>query len=94
MILVDDGSIDNSRNICFEYANSDRRFQCFYQENSGPSAARNMGIQVAKGEYIQLLDSNDYLIVDALAHLVSSIKDAELVIAPYFIQYNDKSNKK
>ena len=60
-ILIDDGSPDNSGIICDEYAQMDRRFKVIHQENKGVSAARNAGLDVAKGEWIGFVDSDDWI---------------------------------
>lgn len=60
-IMVNDGSSDKSEEICRSFSTTDDRFQYYYQENSGVSAARNFGIDVAAGEYISFCDSDDYL---------------------------------
>lgn len=60
LILVDDGSTDNSCIICNKYAASDSRLKIIHQKNQGASAARNAGIQHAEGEYIIFLDGDDY----------------------------------
>lgn len=59
LILVDDGSPDNCGVICEEYAEKDSRIHVIHQRNSGPSTARNTGLDVAKGEYVYFLDSDD-----------------------------------
>lgn len=59
MILIDDGSTDNSGEMCAEFSNLDSRIRVVHQENRGLSAARNAGIDAAKGEYIIFLDSDD-----------------------------------
>lgn len=59
VILIDDGSSDNSLNVCKEYSQMDHRFRVFHQENSGVSVARNLGLKEAKGEYLVFLDSDD-----------------------------------
>lgn len=66
LILIDDGSSDNSGMICDEYAKKDNRVRVFHQENCGVSVARNVGIDNAKGEYITFVDSDDYITSFAL----------------------------
>lgn len=61
LILVDDGSKDDSLNICSEYASKDTRIHVIHQENAGPGIARNTGIDMANGEYIVFIDSDDYI---------------------------------
>jgi glycosyltransferase involved in cell wall biosynthesis len=60
-ILVDDGSTDGSAGLYRRYSSTDARFRYHHQSNQGPSAARNSGIALARGEYIQLLDSDDII---------------------------------
>ena len=59
IILVDDGSTDKSLDICHSFAENDGRAIVLHQENSGPSAARNAGIKIAKGRYLSFVDSDD-----------------------------------
>lgn len=61
MVLVDDGSKDNSLEICQRYAASDGRIQIIHQENAGAGAARNAGLAKAIGKYIVFIDSDDYV---------------------------------
>lgn len=61
LILVDDGSNDNSLNICKEYEKKDQRVRVVHQENAGVSAARNHGIELAEGKYIGFVDSDDWI---------------------------------
>lgn len=61
IILVDDGSTDSSPQICDEYAKVEKRICVIHQENKGVSAARNIGVRLAKGEYISFVDADDYL---------------------------------
>ena len=74
IILVDDGSTDNSGKICDEYAEKNNKITAIHKENGGLSDARNTGLKLAKGEYIYFLDSDDYIIPEAFAELVSVIK--------------------
>lgn len=59
LLLVNDGSTDNSGNICDEYAKKDNRIRVFHQENNGVSSARNKGLRVANREWITFIDSDD-----------------------------------
>ena len=61
LILVDDGSTDNSKQICDNYANNDKRIKIINQKNSGPATARNNGVLHAQGEYIFFLDADDLI---------------------------------
>ena len=61
IILVDDGSKDNSGSICDELALCDKRIKVIHKKNGGASAARNVGIDKAKGQYIGFVDSDDYI---------------------------------
>lgn len=61
LILVDDGSPDNCGAICDEYAAKDSRILVIHKENGGLSDARNAGLDIAKGEYIGFVDSDDYI---------------------------------
>ena len=71
-ILINDGSTDDSGRICEELADKDSRIRVFHQENRGPSAARNYGLSLAKGDYVIFQDSDDYLLdVDAYLKLIT-----------------------
>ena len=61
LILVDDGSTDNSGEICDEYAGKDPRIIVIHKENGGVSSARNHGLDIARGEYITFVDSDDQI---------------------------------
>lgn len=61
LILVDDGSPDNSGKICDEYAKKDSRIKVIHKENGGVSSARNVGLDIAKGEWICFVDSDDWV---------------------------------
>ena len=61
IILIDDGSLDKSGKICDAYADRDKRIIVIHKENGGLSDARNKGIDIASGEYITFVDSDDYV---------------------------------
>ena len=61
LILVDDGSTDHSLEICEKYQSKDKRIRVISQENKGISGARNAGIDIATGEYITFMDSDDVI---------------------------------
>lgn len=61
LLLIDDGSLDNSGIICDEYAKKDGRIRVFHRKNSGVSAARNLGINKAKGEWVSFIDADDFI---------------------------------
>lgn len=69
LILVNDGSEDNSAEICDDYVKRDKRIIVIHKENGGVSSARNAGIDVAKGQFIGFVDPDDYLEMDALEYL-------------------------
>lgn len=70
LILVDDGSLDESPSICDEYAASDSRIKVIHKENQGVSIARNTGIAAAKGEYLAFVDGDDLLYPESLRLLI------------------------
>ena len=73
IILVDDGSPDNCPAICEEYARAHDNVKVVHRENGGLSAARNSGIEVALGQYVQFVDSDDYLEPNVLKTLVEKM---------------------
>ncbi len=78
VIMVDDGSTDGSGAICDEFAERYPEFRVIHKENGGVSAARNRGIEEAKGEYILFLDSDDFLVPDAIKPLLELAGDNKL----------------
>lgn len=83
MILVNDGSTDNSGNICDEYAKKYSNIKVIHKENGGLSDARNFGIEEAKGDYLMFLDSDDFWtgtnILSDLSQIISK-KKPDLII--------------
>lgn len=74
-ILVDDGSTDGSGELCDVLAKGDKRLRVIHQKNQGVSAARNCGIDESKGEYICFIDSDDWVGVDYLTHLLAGMNE-------------------
>ena len=70
LILVDDGSPDSCGKICDDYSKNDRRIKVIHKKNGGLSDARNAGIEIAKGEYIGFIDSDDYISPDMYKELL------------------------
>ena len=88
LVLINDGSPDNSGKICEKAAESDRRIRYIVKENGGLSSVRNMGINVAKGEYIAFVDSDDYIEPDMLEYMYGiALRDnCEIVMCGYKIE--------
>ncbi len=72
LLLIDDGSPDNSGAICDEWAKSDSRIKAFHKPNGGTSDARNYGIEKAQGEYITFIDNDDYVLPNWLSDMHSA----------------------
>lgn len=86
VIMVNDGSDDHSLQICKKYVNLDTRFKLLTKENSGVSNSRNQGIAMAKGNYVQFLDCDDWITKDATEMLVTAgeLTNCEMVISGFF----------
>ena len=88
VILVDDGSYDNSLGICIEWCNEHKEFKVFrHEQNRGLSEARNTGISQAIGRYITFVDSDDFLAPETLGNCMASIGDAEVIEYPVMINH-------
>lgn len=80
LILVDDGSLDKCGQICDEYAKCDSRINVVHKENEGVSAARNTGLDLAKGKYVVFLDSDDEVKKNYIETLLQAEEDIDLVV--------------
>lgn len=87
IILVDDESPDNCPLICDKYKQRDNRIKVIHQKNAGLSGARNAGIDIASGEYLAFVDSDDYLAVDFLESLYQAIVTTNSDIAMCKYEY-------
>lgn len=89
IILVDDGSTDNSGTICDEYARKDERLKVYHTANHGLSAARNYGLDRAKGEYIAFLDSDDWFAQNAIQSFLTTAQEtnADIVACRFYQEY-------
>lgn len=76
LLLIDDGSPDNSGVICDEYAAKDSRVRVFHKENGGVSSARNLGLDNAVGDYIAFCDADDYVSEDWLKCFADAVIDS------------------
>lgn len=85
VLLINDGSSDNSGKICDEYAANDERIRVFHKNNGGVSSARNLGLTEAKGEWICFVDSDDWIEPNTLSS-ITKIEDNEID----FVQFGFK----
>ena len=85
IILVNDGSVDSSRNICETYRDKYSQIILINQENAGPATARNVGIDSASGKYISFVDADDYVECGMIEEMVNAAETnhAEMVICGY-----------
>lgn len=81
IILVDDGSPDRCPEMCDEYARQDSRIKVIHKPNGGLSSARNVGIDIARGEYIGFVDSDDYIAHDMYEKLYKAFEGTEKIFA-------------
>lgn len=91
IILIDDGSQDRSLEICRDLARKDQRIQVISQKNGGPGAARNAGLRIARGKYIQFVDSDDTVTDGAVDSLMKGIQGNDLAIAHFNILRNGQA---
>jgi glycosyltransferase involved in cell wall biosynthesis len=94
LILIDDGSPDNCGLICDEYAAKDERIRVIHQENHGAAAARNKGLDHAKGNYIAFCDSDDLVAPQWLEHLLNASSPDTLPMCAYCNEIGQLGSKK
>lgn len=95
ILLIDDGSPDRCGQICDEYAEKDPRITVFHTPNRGLSAARNLGIEHAHGDYIGFVDSDDWIEPDMFETLLRKAEetDADIVTCRFYQEYTNRTEK-
>ncbi len=95
IIIINDGSTDNSQKIIDSYLKRDSRIKTFYQKNQGLSETRNKGMDVANGEYIAFVDSDDWMDTDTFEKAIEFAVDyqADVIMWPYKREYPNKSKE-
>ena len=95
IILINDGSRDESYSICESFCQKDPRIVLVDKNNTGVSDTRNCGLSLAQGDYVQFVDSDDYIEPDFTEHLVTAAEKnhADLVISPYWMVIPANSTK-
>ena len=94
IIVIDDGSIDQSYDICMEYAIKDKRISVLHQINGGVSSARNTGLNQASGDIITFVDSDDFILPSFFENLVNAFKDEtiDIVVARFASGHESGNN--
>lgn len=95
VILIDDGSMDRSGEVCEIYAKQDSRVHVIHQENQGPSSARNRGLDMAGGDWIIFVDSDDYIEPDMCSYLLqlAQRQDADLAQCGAMVEGGTRSRR-
>ena len=93
IICVDDSSTDNSLNILLDYAQKDNRVKVYQQPNGGAGAARNNGMQYATGEYLSILDADDFYETDMLEKAYNKVKETQSDIVVFACDHYDNERQ-
>lgn len=93
IIIIEDGSTDNSKDICNQYAHIDKRIRVISTENKGLASARNLGVSIAKGTFLSFIDSDDWIERHTIHKLVITAiqMDADIVCANICSEYVEKT---
>lgn len=93
VILIDDGSPDNSGAICDRYAVDDKRIKVIHKKNGGVCEARNFGLQVATGDYVMIIDGDDWLELDCVEYMMELIQRTDSDMAFSDIVFTTRDRK-
>ena len=92
IILVDDGSTDGSGKICDEFQAKDKRIRVVHKKNGGLSDARNVGLEIARGEFVSFIDSDDYIDSEMFEEVLTQFdKNTDIVIYGRYVEYPTKT---
>ena len=88
LIIIDDGSVDNTYEICYKKKKKDKRIKVYRQKNGGPSSARNRGLKEIKGDYFLFIDCDDFLPPNALEIYAGKANKfgADVIVAGYTVK--------
>ena len=91
LILIDDGSTDNSYKICEEYRQKDARIELYKKDNTGVSSSRNYALDYIRGEYVTFLDADDEMKIYAIETMVNSLEksQADMVVCSYYKEFTN-----
>jgi len=95
IIIINDGSIDNTETICTNYAQKEPRAKVVNKDNQGVSTARNLGLSLASGDYIYFVDADDYVLLEGIQGMVQKATQscADLIVAGYYVAYNEDQKR-
>ena len=94
LIAVDDGSKDDTLAVLTQLAQDEPRMRVIHQENGGVSAARNAGIEAARGTWLSFVDADDHLLPHALSHLLSLTDDqTDIACGAYVMRFRDEGGR-
>ncbi len=90
IVIVDDGSTDNSMTLCREYASSFENIRIFSQENQGPSKARELGLLKSRAPYVLFMDSDDYIAENSICRIMDRVKQQDTDIYQFNFAFVDE----
>ena len=94
VLLINDGSKDNSLSLCRALAQKDERITVLTQQNGGAASARNAGLRAMTGDYVMMADADDYLVPDACETMIRAIGQNDLAIAHFYLDLGNISTPK